>query len=481
MTLERVLVVDDDAGLLSVMVLSLKHRGYDVEQALDGPGAIQILNERPPFSVLVTDLMMPGMTGIELLREARQIDDHLEVVVVTAAPDLETAITALRENGAYDYLLKPFESMSQLLLAIERAAAQRRLLIEREELRQEVQREAERLRALIANTGDAIFSADSRGVLNIVNPVAARLLGPEAVEGKDAIISLPPALATLISNWQAVGENLSAVIEMPWIDDTVQMVNLTPIPEAGPSHWGWVAVVRDITHIKRMGEVKSQVLVEVASRIRIPITQAMNALMELNSLTAQNKTANDVVVRLYQILKHIQEWGDDLNALIRIDSGIPVQVTAIDLEAVLNEVCQGQTGLQLENAEVHLEEHIEPHLPQVVADPDLIRRLLSGLISRAIERSQAGASVKLSARYHQEQVWVKVSDDGPSVDDTDLAHIFEKSFVKPGNGSSVTGLEMALVKTIIDHMGGQIWFGGQERKGSAIFVCLPALDGKLKP
>ena len=481
--LERVLVVDDDTGLLEVMALALKRRGYQVEQAGDGLSALKILAAQssfsvPSFSVLVTDLMMPGMTGIELLREARKLDRRLEVVVVTAAPDLDTAITALRENGAYDYLLKPFESMSQLLLAVERAAAQRRLLIEREALRQEVQREAERLKALIANTGDAILSADSQGILKIVNPAAVRLVGSATLEGKEAVNSLPPTLGSLIANWQAVGGNLSAVVEMPWTDHTVQMVSLAPVPEADPEHWGWVAVVRDITHVKRMEEVKSQVLVEVASRIRIPLAQAMNALVELNILTAQNGRVSDVVTRLTHIWKHIQEWGDDLNALTRIDSGIHLQVTQIDLAAVLNEVRQGQVDALLQNCGVRLELGIDPCMPQVMADPELVRRLLNGLISRAVERSEKGAVVRVLARCHEQQVWVSVSDDGPAVNDADLAHIFEKSFARTSNGSSVTGLEMALVKTIIDRMGGQIWVGGQGKKGSTIFVCLSTLEGQ---
>jgi signal transduction histidine kinase len=70
-------------------------------------------------------------------------------------------------------------------------------------------------------------------------------------------------------------------------------------------------------------------------------------------------------------------------------------------------------------------------------------------------------------------VWVSISDDGPAVNEVDLPRIFEKSFVKTSSGSGITGLEMALVKSIIDRMGGQVWVGGQEKKGSTIFVCLP--------
>ena len=473
MSAERVLVVDDDEALLNLMGLALRRRGYQVEQAGDGFSALKILASQPPFSVLLTDLMMPGMSGLELLREARKLDEHLQTVVVTAAPDLDSAISAMRADGAYDYLLKPFESMSQLLLAVERAAAQRRLLIEREELRQEVQHEADRLRALITNTGDAIFSANAAGIIQITNPAALRLVGAEFLEGTEAIKTLPPTLATLISNWKVVGGNLPAAVETLWVDGTTQMINLTPLPE-GDGLWGWVAVLRDITHVKRMEELKSQMLVEAASRIRIPLAQAMNALVELNILTSQNERVSEVVFRLTQVWKRIQEWGDDLNALIRIDSGISLQSTQVHLSTILDEI--QQAGSLSQSSNVKLEISVEPDLPQVVADPELIRRLLSGLISRAASRSDKGGTIRLYARNHEGQVWINVSDDGPPVSDADLARIFEKSFVKTGSGPGVTGLEMALVKTIIDRMGGQVWVGGQGKRGSTIFVCLPSTE-----
>lgn len=475
MTSERVLVVDDDEALQNLMVLALRRRGYKVEQAGDGFSALKILASQPSFSVLLTDLMMPGMSGLELLREARRMDEHIEVVVVTAASDLEMAISAMRADGAYDYLLKPFESMSQLLLAVERASAQRRLLIEKQDLQFKMQQEAERLRALITNTGDAILSATADGVLQIINPAAERLVGKENLEGSQALENLPPILSTLISNWQVVGANLPAMVEIAWPDGSVQMVSLTPIREEKEPRWGWVAVIRDITHIKRMEELKSRLLVEAASRIRIPLAQAMNALVELNILTAQNERVGEVLFRLTQIWKRIQEWGDDLNALLRIDSGIKLEPANINLAAVLDEVCQSQAASLTQAEAVTLEQHIEEGLPQVIADPELIRRLINGLIGRAVSRSEKGGSIRLAARSYNKQVWVSVSDDGPAVRDTDLPNIFEKSFVKTSATPGITGLEMALVKTIIDRMGGQVWVGGQGKKGSTIFVCLPTV------
>lgn len=477
MSPERVLVVDDDDALLNLMGLALRRRGYQVELAEDGFHALKILSSQPPFSVLLTDLMMPGMNGVELLREAHKLDENIEVVVVTAVADLEMAISAMRADGAYDYLLKPFETMNQLLLAVERAAAQRRLLLEREELRIKVQKEAEHLRALIIHTGDAIFSANSDGILKTVNPTAARLIGVstyQELEGTNALTSLPPALSILISNWQAVGGDVPAIVELPWNDGSIQMVSLAPIPEGNGVHWGWVAVLRDITHVKKMEELKSRLLVDVASRIRVPLVQAMNALVELNLLTSQNERVSEVVSRLSQTWKRIQEWGEDLNALIRIDSEINLQSTKINLGNVLNEVYQNQSASLLETTGIQLILGVEPELPQVIADPELIQRLINGLINRAVSRSERGGQIHLDVQYTNNQVWVSISDDGPAVEETDLPRIFEKSFVKTSSGPGITGLEMALVKTIIDRMGGQVWVGGQDKKGSSVYVCLPS-------
>jgi DNA-binding NtrC family response regulator len=125
---ENILVVDDDQAFLDLMAHHLRRKGHNVECALDGKEALHALQSKGPFYVLVTDLMMPGMSGLELLRLARKIDPNIEVIVITAAPSLEMAISAMREDGAFDYLTKPLDMMSELSLAVERAAEQSRAM-----------------------------------------------------------------------------------------------------------------------------------------------------------------------------------------------------------------------------------------------------------------------------------------------------------------------------------------------------------------
>ncbi len=263
---ERVLVVDDDEGLCDMMVMHLRRRGYAVESTCDSLDALQVLHTQGPFAVLVTDLMMPGMNGVQLLREARQLDPRLEVIVMTAAATVESAIAAMREDGAYDYLTKPLDTISELSMAIARALAYRKLQLEREALQSRLIAEAERIQLLIANIGDAILSADAMGTLTIVNPAASRLLARDDLVGHDALTVLPQPLATVIANWQAVGDQPPAIVEVAWPAGSTQMASLAAMRRDGSRSNGWVMALRDITHLKQLDELKMRMLTETAER-----------------------------------------------------------------------------------------------------------------------------------------------------------------------------------------------------------------------
>ena len=102
--------------------------GYSCHLAEDGPKGLEVFSAaRPPL--IVTDLKMPGMSGIELLQKVRQVDGDAAVIVLTGAADVKTAIESLK-LGAYDFIMKPV-NIEELLIAAERALERRELLIER--------------------------------------------------------------------------------------------------------------------------------------------------------------------------------------------------------------------------------------------------------------------------------------------------------------------------------------------------------------
>ncbi len=134
-TKARVLIVDDEASARSGLEKLLRHEGYTVNTAADGPSALGAFSEAVP-QVVVTDLKMPGMDGLELLKRLKDLDRGLPVVVVTAFGDVASAVAAMRA-GADDYLTKPVD-FDALTLAIERSLERSELRAEADMLRRQV-------------------------------------------------------------------------------------------------------------------------------------------------------------------------------------------------------------------------------------------------------------------------------------------------------------------------------------------------------
>jgi DNA-binding NtrC family response regulator len=132
MNRRTVLVVDDDQSLRRVMEMQLEEIGCPVLAAASGQEALTILASRP-IPVLLTDLKMPGMSGLELLRRVRKEYPETAVLVVTAYGTVESAVAAMRE-GAYDYLTKPVD-YTQLGIVVNRALERQSLLEEVRHLR----------------------------------------------------------------------------------------------------------------------------------------------------------------------------------------------------------------------------------------------------------------------------------------------------------------------------------------------------------
>ncbi len=116
----RVLVVDDDPQSLQFVQLLLEKRGFTVTCAHSAEDALEIVN-REDILVVMTDIYMPGMNGIELLREIKKARGIIQVIMVTASDDLELLLKAL-EGGADDFLLKPLDH-ERIAEALEAASA----------------------------------------------------------------------------------------------------------------------------------------------------------------------------------------------------------------------------------------------------------------------------------------------------------------------------------------------------------------------
>ncbi len=128
MTDTKLMVVDDEAAQRELLAGYLSKKGYEVHTFASGPEALEAYHRI--FSPLaIVDMKMPGMTGLELLAQLREINPFLQVLVLTAFGSVETAVAAIKA-GAFDYLTKPVENLDELLLKLEKAIRQNRLVVE---------------------------------------------------------------------------------------------------------------------------------------------------------------------------------------------------------------------------------------------------------------------------------------------------------------------------------------------------------------
>ena len=164
---KRILIVDDEETIRRALGKFLRSRGYEVTTADCGPNALELLGDQR-FTLMLCDVRMPGMSGVEVVTQAARRDAEMAIMMLTAVNDAPTATDALAQ-GAMDYLMKPIE-LEDLHTAVERALHKRELSIEqrnverliREEVAirtEELEKEKGALRALTVNVAETLINA----------------------------------------------------------------------------------------------------------------------------------------------------------------------------------------------------------------------------------------------------------------------------------------------------------------------------------
>ncbi len=178
----RILVVDDSEGIRSYLANLLELRGYDVDTAEDGSRALALLQGGAAPDLIILDLMMPGIDGLETLRRIRDLDDEFPVVVLSVVGRAATIVEAM-EAGAADYLNKPFEE-EMLEITIRQVLQERNLELERDRLAEEVEDPAgaavwhsepmKRIRALVDQISDTDVTVLVHGESGVGKEIVAR-------------------------------------------------------------------------------------------------------------------------------------------------------------------------------------------------------------------------------------------------------------------------------------------------------------------
>lgn len=364
----RLLVVDDEVAQMRALCDTLEEEGYGVHGFTNGEAALAALRDAPA-DLLLADLMMPGMNGIDLLRAAQAIDPMLVGVIMTGEGTIGTAVEAMR-SGALDYILKPFK-LSAILPVLGRALLMRRLRLDNAELERRLREQMVELetsnRELDAFTRSA--SHDLRSPLNVVLGFSSLLVSEPG-----------PALATEQRTW--------------------------------------------LLHIERAARQMSELI--------------------------------DALLRLSRVGKQA------------------LNLQPVDTAALVREVLDERSAEQVQRGvAVHVGE-----LPEVRADPALLRQVFVNLLSNAFKYTRRTDRPQIEVRVElrdAERVF-SVRDNGPGFDMARAGRLFD-AFQRFHSSDEFegNGVGLSIVQRVVERHGGRIWAHAEPGAGAVFYFTLGAM------
>ncbi len=471
----RILLVDDDAALLDALpeALRLRMNGIQIDTSETAIDALERIRETD-YDAIVSDIKMPGMDGLTLLREIRELRPATPTLMITGHGERDLAVQALR-GGAYDFVQKPIDR-DYFVASLKRAIQLRRLDREVEQQRLALERHAR----VLEHVDDGVFLLDDAGVVQHWNPAAQAITGiaPDRALGRPA--------AEILPGWEAVAP-LIPIATAPTPGSVEAKV--VPLELDGRELWlsisgvtfsdGVVYAFRSLTEERALEELKGEFIATVSHELRTPLAavygSAQTLLREDIDLDeADKKRLLDVIAQESERLSRI---ADDILYASNLDSGqFALGEKRIDLRALAQDVVEEMRACFAARQDISIELTISAVLDPVAGDPDKLRQVLINLIDNAVKYSPDGGRVEVAIEPREGGVRISVRDEGIGIASLEQRRIFGKFYrVDPGltRGVGGTGLGLYICRELVRRMEGRLSVSSDEGKGSTFSVDLP--------
>ncbi len=487
----NILVIDDEQIMREGCSRILSKDGWAVITAENGKQGLEVIQTDPKIiDLILLDLMMPGMSGMEVLDQVRNIEPSLLVIVITGYATVESAVEAMKK-GAYDFIPKPF-TPDQLRIVVRRALERKSLQKEAEFLRSERERslrdiatEKSKIKTIINCMGDGVLVCDRDSCVVLSNPAASRMLKvsetsllgnllPQCDLHPELSKTIQESLSTTDKSYTSVSQELSVGES----GEIFLRAHTAPVRNDLGETLGSVTVLQDISHLKELDKMKSEFIAMVAHELRAPL-----AAVEQQLTVILNKMAGEVTAKQQQLLSRAKERTKGLLTLIKdlldiskIEAGMMVQYKE---PLSLQEVAQKVVDLMRTEAEakkLDLQISAPSKLPLIGADRNSMEGIFTNLISNAIKYTPEGGKIEVTLSEESGFVKAVVSDTGIGIKKEDLPRIFDKFYrVKTAETRQIvgTGLGLSIVKSIVDAHLGSISVESEEGGGTAFTVLLP--------
>jgi len=525
---ERILIADDEKDIRDLCARVLSAEGYQVRCVENGLRVVEVARQEP-FDILLTDILMPGLGGLEAAQAVQEFAPDIVCVVITGHGTMDMVIEALK-LGFYEFVAKPF-TPDELIRAVSHA-------LEREHLR----RENVRLKALLPLFElNKVFmsTVDVQPLLQQVAEVAR-----QAVRADHALLALLDAGCNRVLTRAASGplllDSLWAVGEQGWRlarqvmqsgrqlvvqgrDDQdgafadlmsalgIHSFIVTPLAVRKDRPVGILVVSRDTEgdaftggdpellavlsgqaaiaienarlfeetqrayqELRQLDQMKSEFINIAAHELRTPL-----AILMGHADLLESELEGDLRERVQIITRNAMRLRDLIKEMLdlrQLETGeARVHLEELSVQQAIDEAVLDMASLARAKDQI-IETHVPTGLEPVRADPQKLYIVLSNLLSNAIKFTPPGGRIRVQALERGDAVQISVQDTGPGIPHHLHDKIFdrfyqvEKSLTRAHEGM---GLGLSIVKGMVELWGGQVWVESEMGKGSTFSFTIP--------
>ena len=486
---EKIIVIDDEQNLREGAKRILSRMDFTVFLAPTGDAGLEII-EKEPVGIVLLDMKMPGMPGMEVLKNIMAMERGIIVIVITGYATIETAIEAMK-IGAYDFIPKPYEP-DQLRIIVSRARDSIKLKQKADRLAEKQKRtladlhtEKSRISTIINSLPNGVLVTDTKGIVVLINPTFYQQLDIDSaigigksidqyIDDKDLI-----NLVMDISRGKYIDYNDIPSHELNINNEKFFLTKCRPILGERHECLGTVMNIVDISAIKALDNLKSEFMAKVSHELRSPLSTIHEQLaMVVKSMS--NEMAEDdqyMLARAKEKTLGLISTVGDLLDLSRIEAEMSVkELVPIQIDDLLKNIVDFlRTRAETKKQTISLAIPDSP-LPAMEADLTTMESVFGNLITNAINYTQEGGEIKVSADMAGNNIRVKVADNGFGIESKHMDKIFKRFYrVKNDKTRFITGtgLGLPIVKGIIDSIGGYIDVKSEVNKGTTFTVLLP--------
>ena len=499
--MDKLLLIDDEPDILRVLSMSLKADGYDVVTAANGTEGVAAFEKEKP-DIVITDIKMPGMDGIEVLKKVKERNPDAEVIIITGHGDIENAIEALK-HGASDFINKPVRDEAlaiALIRAREKFDLKQQLKeyttdLEKkvDEATREVRRRSNFQINLIRSSNDGIVATDRDLNIVIYNPTAREIFGYSPAETINKMKAGDLFPAELTDDLASALKGKKNIKNLAWKEMTIICKDGQPIPVRssstilldGDKPVGTVAFFQDLREIKRLEKelLNSERLAAVGQTVAGLAHGIKNILHGLKGgsylvdIGIQKDESEKLKKGWDMIKRNIGRTSSLVMDLLSYSKAREPEFEACLPNQIADDVCALVEDKAREN-NVKLVRDFDDSIGEVLMDPNSVHEILLNLMTNAVdaclfdEDTSKNFRVALKTSHEKDSViQFEISDNGLGMDKAVVKKLFTSFFSTKGHRG--TGLGLMVTRKLIEEHNGSIDVKSKPGKGTTFRVRMP--------